>query len=130
MRISLRPRQPDTADQITALTERNRSSPERRTERQLLALRHQAGTRLLDAAPGHPSFTDPEFDRVPAGSPLPELEPGSLSAGIVRAAILRDGCALVRGLVPREVALDLAAEIDRAYTERQRIEDGGTAAPG
>jgi hypothetical protein len=43
---------------------------------------------------------------------------------------MRDGCLLVRGLVPREAALHLASEIDRAFAERERRDAGHAAAPG
>ena len=42
----------------------------------------------------------------------------------MRAAILRDGCVLVRGLIDRGRALALAAGIDAAYDRRERREAG------
>jgi len=130
MLTRLRPRRrADLTAEIDDLVQRNQRAPDRETERRLLVLRHQQGAQLLDRADGDPQFAAPELDRLPAQR-LPELSPTDLTAGLVRAAILRDGCALVRGLIPGDVARSLAEEIERAYTERQRIEAGGTAAPG
>jgi hypothetical protein len=99
-------------------------------ERRLLRLRHEAGIRLIDRAPERPSFATPQPEQLPQGGPLPEFRPEELTPGLLRAAILRDGCALVRGLVEREEALSLAQAIDRAYTEREQHEAGLAASPG
>jgi len=69
----LRPRRADAVEQIDALAEQNRRSPARDTERRLLALRHEAGARLLDNAPAEPEFAQPDFDRLPVETPLPEF---------------------------------------------------------
>jgi hypothetical protein len=79
------------------------------------------------ATPGYP---EPDSGRLPAGDPLPELSPADLTPALLRAAILRDGCALVRGLVERERALEFADLIDRAFAERQRVESTGAAGEG
>ncbi len=42
----------------------------------------------------------------------------------MRAGILRDGCVLVRGLVDREQALAMAADIDRAFEAFERVQAG------
>ena len=47
-----------------------------------------------------------------------------------RAAILRDGCLLVRGLVEPGAAHAFARQIDRAFDERERHDTGGRAKPG
>jgi hypothetical protein len=116
--------------EIGRLTKANRSSPSRETERRVLRARHLAGVRLLDGAPKHPEFAAPDFYALTDGAWLPELSPDQLTPRLLRAAILRRGCALVRELVPRAEALRLAALIDRAYGERERLEAGGTAAEG
>ena len=63
---------------------------------------------------------------LPAADPLPELRRGDVTAELLRAGIMRDGCVLVRGLVDRDRALAFAQEIDRAFAER----DGGQPAEG
>jgi hypothetical protein len=96
------------------------------TDRRALELRHVAGIRALDdAAPG-PAFAAPDEAALPPER-LPALAARDLTPGLLRAAILRDGCALVRGLVAPDAAAAFAAGIDRAFAERDRRED---AAPG
>ena len=113
--------------EIAALTAENRANPDHERERRLLRARHLAGVRLLDAAPNNPQFAAPAPDQLRDGAPLPEFSRDELTPGLVRAAILRDGCVLVRGLVPRDDALRLAAEIDHAYALREDLEEGGSA---
>jgi Phytanoyl-CoA dioxygenase (PhyH) len=120
---------PGTTDELRAeierLTAENRARPDRATERRLLRLRHVAGARMLDAAGERPDHAAPDAARLPAG--LPEIAPADLTPGLLRAAVLRDGCLLVRGLVPRDDALAFAGLIDRAFAERER---GAQAAAG
>jgi hypothetical protein len=116
--------------EIEQLSERNAASPSRETERRLVRLRHAAGVRLIEDASGTAEFVAPDRGRLPAGDPLPEIAAGELTPGLLRAGILRDGCLLVRGLVPREDALALASEIDRAFGQRKRQEAGRRTAEG
>jgi hypothetical protein len=87
-------------------------------QRRLLRERHLAGIAILDGAAGVPQFADPDTSGLPSGDPLPEIRGDQLTPGLLRAGILRDGCVLVRGLIPRAEAERFAAEIDRAYAER------------
>jgi hypothetical protein len=116
--------------EIERLTEANLVSPDVPTERRLLALSHQAGIVLVEQAPQDPDFAAPDGAGLPAGDPLPEVAAAELTPGLIRAGILRDGCLLVRGLVDRERALRLADEIDRAFAQRERVENGKSAKPG
>jgi hypothetical protein len=97
---------------------------DRATERRVLRLRHLAGLRMLDANGGVPDYPEPDPAELPPER-LPELAPAQLTPELLRAGILRDGCVLVRGLVPRDVALELADGIDRAFAARDA---GGRAA--
>src|SRR4051794_16740253 len=90
-------------DEIARLTEVNRAAPDRDTERRLLRLRHEAGIQLLRDG-GAPAFPAPDGARLPAGPGLPEFTRDELTPELLRAAILRDGCLLVRGLVDRDEA--------------------------
>jgi hypothetical protein len=101
--------------EIARLTEANRRRRDRETERTLLRLRHAAGVLRLETEPGA-DYAAPDFAALPSG--LPELAPGDVTPALLRAGILRDGCLLVRGLVDRDAALGLAAQIDRAFAER------------
>ena len=107
--------------QIQALTLQNRQAPSLELERRLRHLRHLAGIRVLDLDGGPPQFATPDTAQLPATN-LPELSPSDLTPELLRGAVLRDGCALVRGLIPRQAALALAAGIDRAYGERAAAE--------
>jgi hypothetical protein len=77
-----------------------------------------------------PQFASADGDRLPAGDALPEIGPEALDAGVLRAAILRDGCLLVRQLIAPEQAARFAAEIERAYAERDRAQSGEEARDG
>jgi hypothetical protein len=116
--------------EIERLTEANRATRDPEAERRLLRLRHLAGVRLIDEerpAPEHPA---PDFERLPEAEGLPDIAPEDLTPGLLRAGILRDGCLLVRGLVGRTDASRFAAQIDRAFEERDQHEEGGSAAEG
>src|SRR5579884_313116 len=115
---------PELWEEIGRLTEANRAVRDRATERHLLRLRHLAGIRLVDEAPGHPEFVRPDLDALPEGDPLPEIEGGALRADLIRAGILRDGCLLVRGLIPGQQALSFAAEIEEAFVQRVAAQQG------
>jgi hypothetical protein len=124
-----RPRAEDSTEELLAeierLTERNRDTRDAATERELLRLRHHAGIRLLDDAPADPAFPAPALERLPEADGLPEIAPADLDPELLRAGILRDGCLLVRGLVPREAALAFAEHIERAFAERDRGSEPG-----
>jgi hypothetical protein len=100
------------------------------TARRLLRLRHNAGLRRLDAAQGVPDYPEPDEARLPADGELPEIAPADLTPELLRAGMLRDGCVLVRGLIPREEALELAGGIDRAFAERDAFDEGRDADAG
>ena len=63
------------------------------------------------------TFCEPRFDLLPDFSP-PELPAEALSAGLLRAAVLRDGCLLVRGLVAPAQATALKIDVKRAFEAR------------
>ena len=112
------------------LTEANRAGPRPRDERRLLRLRHLAGVRLTRERRGAPEYPAPDY-AAPAQRrrPARRSRPAELTPGLLRAGILRDGCVLVRGLVDREAALALAAQIDRAFAARAALEAGSRPAP-
>ena len=104
--------------QIDALTRENRSDRAPELDRRLLRLRHLAGVRLLDQAAPDPEYAEPDYDALPNEPGVVEVAPGDLTPGLLRAAILRHGCLLVRGLVDRGEALALADRIDAAFEAR------------
>jgi Phytanoyl-CoA dioxygenase (PhyH) len=108
--------------EIERLTARNRADRDLATERRLLRLRHLAGIRLLGNGreSEHPT---PDFGRLPEAEGLPEFPRKELTPELLRAAILRDGCLLVRGLVERDDAVRMAGEIDRSFAVRDGADD-------
>lgn len=105
--------------EIERLTEENRLAPTLEAERRLVHLRHLAGGRLV-ADPGpEPVHPHPDPGRLPEAAGLPEIAGADLTPELLRAGILRDGCLLVRGLIPREEAVTFAAEIERSFAERE-----------
>src|SRR4051794_2504646 len=115
--------EPRTAAELRAeidqLTAASRARPDRQTERRVLRLRHALGLLQLEQAGAAPDFPDPAGAEPPESAELPGVAPEDLTPELVRAGILRDGCVLVRGLVPRERAVRLAEEIDRSFAERE-----------
>ena len=86
--------------------------------RRILQLRHRAGLKLLDESRAQtPDYPEPDFDLL-GDSDLPTVEAGEVTPGLLRAAIMRNGCLLIRGLVDQEEAARLRDEIDRAYEAR------------
>ena len=100
------------------------------TDRRILRLRHQAGIQLLDGAPQDPQFASPDFDALPNGGGPVEVSPGDMTPELLRAAILTHGCLLVRGLIERDAALELAADIDTAFAARTALAAGEPAPEG
>lgn len=82
-----------------------------------VAEHHRRGLRLHEAASAGASLTEPA-GALP-DEELPEFTAAALTPELLRAAILRDGCALVRGLVPRDAALRLGGRIDTAFADRE-----------
>lgn len=118
--------------EIARLTEANRTDPSRETERRLVRLRHHAAFRLLEPNGNGAAinFPEPDFENLPEADVLPEFKREDLTPSLLRAAILRDGCLLVRGLVDRDTALHFAEQIDRSFAEREKLATGEPAAEG
>jgi hypothetical protein len=110
-------------EEIATLTQAELAAPDPERERRLIYLRHLAGIHVLgDSSGAH--FAEPDSDGLAPGDPLPEFRREDLTPGVLRAAIVRDGCVLVRQLVPREKAVSLASGIERAYEQRERRDAG------
>jgi len=114
-------------DEIERLT---RGERDRDAERRALRLRHIAGMRALEEAEGGAEFAAPAVASLPEADGLPEFARDAVTPGLLRAGILRDGCLLVRGLIDRDRALAFADRIDRAFTEREREDEGEAPADG
>jgi hypothetical protein len=109
-------------EQIERLSRENRGSPELAREREILRQRQLAGIGLRQRAEERRELIEPDYGAVGDDVNLPEVKPEQLSAGLIRAAILRHGALLVRGLVDRDVALSLADGVERSYAAREAFE--------
>ena len=106
----------DQAAELSAASQGSASGDELR---RILSLRHEAGAALVQAADGA-EFVDPDPGALPPYvDGLPEIEAADLTAGLLRAGMLRDGAVLVRGLIPREEALEIARRIDEVFDDRE-----------
>jgi hypothetical protein len=111
----------ELAAEIERLSELNRSAPDGELERTLLHYRNLLGVRRLQGEAPASALAAPQDGAVPEPADgLPELGPAGLTPGVVRAGILRHGCVLIRGLVPRATATAFAGQIERVYKERAR----------
>jgi hypothetical protein len=90
----------------------------------LVQLRHRAGLELL-MRPSEPlPYPNAATDAPKLGAAsLPELSAAELTPQHLRAAILENGCALVRGLIPRERAIELSAQADRLYAVHGNLDE-------
>jgi hypothetical protein len=116
-----------TFEQLRRLSEENRQLPDRARERELLQLRIKAGAELAFwSGDERRELIEPDYGGLPSGAVVPEVPAEELTAGLIRAAILRNGSLLVRGLVDRDAATEVAKGIDRAYAAREAFQNGGT----
>lgn len=121
----------DLLDEIEALTREAGAEHGPELERRARELRHRAGRLLVErAAAPAPSFAEPDFSLLPDGVDLVEVGPQDLTPALVRTAILGRGCLLVRGLIGRDRALEMAAGIDAAFEARAALAADRPASPG
>jgi hypothetical protein len=120
----------DVEARLEELVNENHAKPDRDREREILKLRLRAGLALARESGERRQVIEPDYEALGSNGALPELPARDVTAGIIRAAILRHGGILVRGLVDSERARALAEEIDRAYAAREAFEVGGNAEPG
>jgi hypothetical protein len=110
----------DLRAEIERINQLNREQPGSEHGRELLHLRNLMGIRLLEGAPDRYDPPAPDFASLPAAETLPEVRPEALTPELLRAGILSNGCLLVRGLVPRDRAVDFARRIEGSFKERAR----------
>ena len=118
--------------EIARLAAANRDAPDPATASDVLWVRHLAGVRLVEELGRAPEPASlPLAAHVPTGSSgLPEVAAPDVTPELIRAAIQREGCLIVRGLVDPGTAVRFAGLIDRAYAARECLVDGGTPEPG
>jgi len=115
---------------VAELMRRNRARRDPDLDRRILRQRHLAGIRLLQEAPGGAEYATPSFEALPEGSNPPEVSADALTPELLRGAILRHGCLLVRGLIDRDAALGLAGGIQRAFDARAALAANESAPEG
>jgi hypothetical protein len=117
---------------IDLLGAANRADRDTQIEIEARRLRNLAGMELLAHPASDPSYAEPNAEVPATGkqSRIPETTPEGLSAEVLRASILSHGALLVRGLMDRDKALGMAANIDRSFDVRVANRDGGTDPDG
>src|SRR5690242_3480984 len=110
-------------EQVDALARRARDGDPEALVR-LVDLRHRAGVALVADPPAPTEHVSAAEDLGDVG---PELPAAELTAGHLRAAILRHGYAVVRGIIPREEATSIGADVDRLYAEHGDLEASSEA---
>src|SRR5215204_370008 len=100
--------------EIEQLSVRNRAGRDPATERRIRELRHEAGAKLAGAGAGDADFAEPDYDALPDGNGIPEVSAEQLTPALLRAAMLRHGSLLVRGIMEHERATAFAKEIETA----------------
>lgn len=111
------------ADAIELLVATNRAQRSAEVERRLVDLRHRAF-----AAQAHvptEQFRPPVAVPLDRPGELDEIPAADLTAKTLRAGFARQGCALVRNLIPEDEALRLAAGIDAALEAFDRADAAG-----
>ena len=109
--------------EIARLTEENHRQRDPQAERRLLKLRHRAAIALGQNGAANPNFPEPAFDALPDGA-LPEVRREDVTPELLRAAILRSGALLVRGLIDPSEAAALVREVDAAFDARDKRDAG------
>jgi hypothetical protein len=110
-------------DEAGELTAQNRQRRDPQVERRILKLRHQAGIEMTNNGADPAGYPEPAFDSLP-GDGLPEVTATEMTPELLRAAVLRNGALLVRGLVDAADAGRLADKIDRAFDAREAKQGG------
>jgi len=110
---------PGFVEEIEALSGQNRERRDPAIETRIMRLRHLAGIGLTRNRNGRRKLVEPDFEQLPDGDPkVPEVSGEEVTPELIRAAILRHGALLVRGLVDPEAASRLTPEIDIAFARR------------
>jgi hypothetical protein len=116
-------------DEAAELTVQNRAQRDPQVERRILRLRHLAGIEMIGNGSGTADYPEPGFESLP-GDGLPELSPAEVTPELLRAAVLRNGALLIRGLIDPAEATRMAEKIDLAFEAREAKKAGDQPDPG
>jgi hypothetical protein len=97
---------------IDLLSATNRRHRDARVEQRLVQVRH-TGFGSIDRLPGRENWPPDTADLFRVGGHPPEVAGFDLTAEALGSGILRHGCLLVRGLVPRSKVAPLVEAIDK-----------------
>ena len=107
---------------IRRLTEANRAQRDAQIEARLVTLRHEVFPSLPRRSPDE---LPPEVVGEGSGEPLTPTDSRDLDLATLRRGLARQGCVLVRGLIPPERAEALARGVDRALAAFDECEASG-----
>jgi hypothetical protein len=109
---------------IDLLSAANRRHSDASIEQRLVQVRH-SGFATLDRSPGREDWPPavPDLFSPVSGHP-PELQGVDLTAEALGSGILRHGCLLVRGLVPRSKVSSLVDAVDKSLESYDAHRDG------
>jgi Phytanoyl-CoA dioxygenase (PhyH) len=107
---------------IRRLSEANRAQRDAQLEARLVTLRHEVFPSLPRRSPDE---LPPEVVGEGSGEPLTPTDPRDLDLATLRRGLARQGCVLVRGLIPPERAEALARGVDRALAAFDECEASG-----
>src|SRR5687768_14033845 len=110
-------------ERIDGLTARNRAAPDPEIEEELVRLRFEAFAALAGTwrPKGEPRKVRDRFAGVTGP---PEVSARELTVDALRSAIVHHGCLLVRGLIDRARADEIARGIDRVLDADLAFADG------
>jgi hypothetical protein len=108
---------------IDLLSATNRRHRDTRVEQRLVKVRH-TGFGSIDRSPGRENWPPDAADLFRVGGHPPEVAGFDLTAETLGSGILRHGCLLVRGLVPRSRVAPLVEAIDKTLESYDAHCDG------
>lgn len=103
---------------VEFLSAENRASRDPEVERRLVRLRHRAGVELVQRT-DLPSLIEPQEGELRIVDSVPEIDAADMDAGLARAAMLKYGCLIVRGVVPEDEAIQMRDAIETTFQARE-----------
>ena len=102
---------------VEALAVENRVSRDMELERRMVRLRHRAGVKLTEQD-GSPPMAEPDYDALKVEGDIPEIQASEMNGAIARAAMLKYGCLIIRGVVPQDEAIQMRDDIELSFQAR------------
>ena len=120
------------SEAIKVLTDANRAARDAKVETRLVELRRDACARIAGSpvarSKGARSWPPRVRDRFRGVDGVPEVSAAELTPKLLRSAVLRHGCLLVRGLIPHPRVDQIVDDIDRAMAAYDAAAHGATVA--